>query len=53
MNRLHLERIKITKLFNQYDYNIVLNKKNDVSILIAPNGCGKTTIFNSNYSGLA
>ena len=41
-----LSKIIVEKLFNLYTYEIDLNaKKNDISILIGPNGCGKTTIL--------
>lgn len=43
---LRLERIRVNKLFNRFNYDIDLNNGFDVGILIAPNGCGKTTIFN-------
>ena len=40
-----LECITIKNLFNRFDYAIDLRNGENVSILIAPNGCGKTTIF--------
>ncbi len=43
---LRLERVQIKNLFNRFSYDIDFNNGYDVSILIAPNGCGKTTIFN-------
>lgn len=43
---LRLERIRVNKLFNRFNYDIDLNNGFDVGILIAPNGYGKTTIFN-------
>lgn len=45
MEQLYLRRIKVDKLFNRFSYDIDLENGNDVAILIAPNGCGKTTIF--------
>lgn len=45
-DNLRLERIKVNKLFDRFNYDIDLNNGFDVGILIAPNGCGKTTIFN-------
>ena len=45
MEYITLECINIKKLFNRFDYEIDLRNGEDVSILIAPNGCGKTTIF--------
>ena len=41
-----IQKIEIRKLFNMFDYDIEIDAGNDVSVLIAPNGCGKTTIFN-------
>lgn len=43
---VRIDKVIIERLFGYLDYNI--NYKNDehVSIFIAPNGCGKTTIFN-------
>lgn len=43
---LRLERIKVGKLFGRFNYDISLDNGYNVGILIAPNGCGKTTIFN-------
>lgn len=40
-----IKRIQVDKLFGKYDYNIDIANDEDVSIVIAPNGCGKTTIF--------
>lgn len=40
-----LERIQIKNLFERFTYDINLKNGNQVAILIAPNGCGKTTIF--------
>ena len=37
--------IKVEELFGYIDYDIGINVNNNVSILTAPNGCGKTTIF--------
>lgn len=44
-DNVRLERIQVTKLFGRFNYDINLNNGEDVAILIAPNGCGKTTIF--------
>lgn len=41
-----IQKIEIRKLFNMFDYDIEIDKSKDASVLIAPNGCGKTTIFN-------
>ena len=40
-----IERIKIRKLFNRFDYDFNFKNGCNISILIAPNGSGKTTIF--------
>lgn len=43
---IFLERIQVNKLFDKFTYDIDLKNGQNVAILIAPNGCGKTTIFN-------
>ena len=40
-----IESLEIKKLFNRIDYKIDFKNDDNVSIFIAPNGCGKTTIF--------
>lgn len=40
-----ISRIIVSKLFDRLDYDINIALNNNVSILSAPNGCGKTTIF--------
>ncbi len=40
---IRIEKVIVKKLFGTYDY--VLDFDNPVSIIIAPNGLGKTTIF--------
>lgn len=40
-----LSKARINNLFNQFNYDYDFNNKANVSILIAPNGCGKTTIL--------
>lgn len=40
-----LSKIIVEKLFDLYDYEIDLNTDKKISILIGPNGCGKTTIL--------
>ena len=45
-NEIVLERIQVRNLFDRFSYDIDLKNGNNVAILIAPNGCGKTTIFN-------
>ncbi len=39
-----IEKVRVTKLFGYLDYEIDFNKT--TSIILAPNGFGKTTIFN-------
>jgi len=49
-NPVHLKKIEIRKLFDQYDYtNIALFSKERLTILVAPNGFGKTTIMEMLY----
>ena len=44
---IKIEKISVKYLFNKFHYELDLKKDTrDVSILIGPNGCGKTTIFN-------
>jgi predicted ATP-binding protein involved in virulence len=43
---MNLSRIKIEKLFGQFDYDIKLNQDEGITILTGPNGYGKTTILN-------
>jgi predicted ATP-binding protein involved in virulence len=43
---MKLSRIKIEKLFGQFDYDIKLNQEEGITILTGPNGYGKTTILN-------
>jgi predicted ATP-dependent endonuclease of OLD family len=45
-----LSGIKIQKLFSQFDYDIVFNHKEGITILTGPNGYGKTTILNILWS---
>jgi len=42
---MRLKQISIEGLFDLYNYNIPLNTDERVTIIIAPNGYGKTTIF--------
>ena len=45
-----LKKIEIRKLFDQYDYpNITLFAREKLTILVAPNGFGKTTILELLY----
>ena len=46
MYRSAINRIVVENLFNKFSYDINLNNDQDVAIIIAPNGRGKTTIFN-------
>lgn len=41
-----IKTIEVKGLFERFNYNINLENGENISILIAPNGCGKTTIFN-------
>jgi predicted ATPase len=45
-NRSSLKSIKINGLFYKKGYNYYFNFKDDINILIAENGSGKTTILN-------
>lgn len=42
---MRLKQITVEGLFNLYDYKIPLNIDERVTVIIAPNGYGKTTIF--------
>jgi len=44
-NLVTIDRVVVKKLFNLFDYDISFKNEENVSIFIAPNGCGKTTIF--------
>jgi len=46
-----LKRIKISKLFNSFDYDINL-KAGGLTILTGPNGYGKTTILRMIHASL-
>ena len=49
-NSVRLVKIEVKKLFDQYDYsNIALFTKERVTILVAPNGFGKTTLLEMLY----
>lgn len=45
-NNVTLNKIIVEKLFDLYSYEIDLNADKNISILIGPNGCGKTTLLN-------
>jgi predicted ATP-binding protein involved in virulence len=47
---MKLSRIKIEKLFRQFDYDIKLNQEEGITILTGPNGYGKTTILHIIWS---
>lgn len=42
---VRLKSVEIKNLFNTFNYRFDYENERDVSIVIAPNGCGKTTIF--------
>ena len=46
MTQKRISRIQVKKLFDTINYDIDLHAENPISILIAPNGRGKTTILN-------
>ena len=46
MEILRIERIQITKLFGDTNYDIQLPESNPIAIITAPNGRGKTTLLN-------
>lgn len=45
MEDIRVTRIQVEKLFNEINYDIHMDDDKPVGILIAPNGCGKTTIL--------
>ena len=45
-SRVFIDSVKVRGLFGVFNYNINFKNEHNVSILITPNGCGKTTIFN-------
>lgn len=42
---MRIKRIKVTDLFDYYCYEIVMKEHEAISIIHAPNGYGKTTVF--------
>jgi predicted ATP-binding protein involved in virulence len=46
---MKLSRIRLENLFGQFDYDIMLNREEGITILTGPNGYGKTTILNIIY----
>lgn len=46
VQKVTLDKVIVKKLFGYLNYDIDFRTdKSDLSIFIAPNGCGKTTIF--------
>ena len=45
VDEVKIVNIRVKQLFDRLDYDIGIRPENCVSILSAPNGCGKTTIF--------
>ncbi len=45
-DEIRIKSVKVVRLFGRLTYNIDFENQSNVSILIGPNGCGKTTIFN-------
>jgi len=46
ITRTFIKSISVRNLFDIYDYDIDFENEDNTSILIAPNGFGKTTMFN-------
>ena len=46
VDKVFIDGVKVRNLFGVFNYNIDFRNEARVSILITPNGCGKTTIFN-------
>lgn len=44
-DNIGLSKVIVEKLFGLYSYKIDFNTDDNISILIGPNGCGKTTIL--------
>ena len=44
-DNVKIERITIKKLFDELNNDFVIDNTNNISVLTAPNGCGKTTTF--------
>jgi predicted ATP-binding protein involved in virulence len=50
LSPVRLKKVEVRKLFDQYDYpNIALFTKERLTILVAPNGFGKTTMLEMLY----
>ena len=47
---MELKRIKITGLFQQFNYDFEINGEENITILTGPNGYGKTIILNILYN---
>ncbi|WP_026667671.1 AAA family ATPase [Butyrivibrio sp. AE2005] len=43
---VQIKKIKVVNLFDYYCYEIKMNSHSNISIIHAPNGYGKTTVFN-------
>lgn len=57
---MKLQNIELNGLFGKFDYKISLNQREHITIVVGPNGSGKTTIFrilhavfSGQYSNLA
>ena len=46
MEKIWIRKIQVKKLFGNISYDIDFTENNPISIITAPNGCGKTTILN-------
>lgn len=46
-NSTKINRVKVLGLFSRFDYNIDFKNDDNVSIFIAPNGCGKLRFLTS------
>ena len=45
-----IDKIKITELFEQFNYTVQLNQEENLTIITGPNGYGKTMILNIIYN---
>ena len=45
MDGIKIKTLSVKKLFNQFSYNFDFKTENNISIVIGPNGTGKTTIM--------
>lgn len=44
-NPIRVKKVQVKGLFNRFNYIIDVENEENVSVITAPNGCGKTTIF--------